>query len=116
AYRMAGDWVVHQPGAGGRVLDMTDWSLFFANVPGYGIGKVEEAASRPETRWVVLRQAHLDGHGRSSELARTLVAGRAPVARFPEHPAPRQIQVAVYDLATPPAAGVTRGARGRVGR
>jgi hypothetical protein len=110
AYRMVGDWVVHQPGAGGRVLDLTDWSLFFANVPGYGIGKVEEAAARPETRWVVLRQAHLDGHGRSGELARALVAGRAPVARFPEHPASRQIQVAVYDLTTPPAVGAARGA------
>lgn len=102
-YRMAGDWIEHQPGVEGRVLDLTDWSLFFANKPGYGIGGLDEAASRPETRWVVLRDAHLNGHGRSGTLARQIVAGREPVARFPAAPGPREIQVAVYDLATRPA-------------
>lgn len=101
-YRMAGWWLEHRvPSAAGGVLDLTDWSLFFSNQPGYGIGEAALAASLPDTRFVVLRDAHLNGHGRSSEIARALVAGRAPIARFPEHPGPRQIQVAVYDLATP---------------
>jgi hypothetical protein len=109
-YRMAGSWLEQRPEVDGRVLDLTDWSLFFANRAGYGIGKVEEASARPETRWVVLREAHLNGHGRSSAMARALVAGRSPVARFPDHPGPRQIQVAVYDLSEP--APVARGAGG----
>jgi len=103
AYRMAGYWIEHNPEADGRVLDLTDWSLYFSVKNGFGIGKVEEAAARPETRFVVVRDAHLNGHGRSSEIARELVANREPVARFPEHPAPRQIQVAIYDLTTPSA-------------
>ena len=101
-YRMAGWWLEHRdPAHSGDVLDLTDWSLYFSNQPGFGIGAVAEAAARPGTRFVVVRDAHLNGHGRSSEIARALVAERAPIARFPEHPAPRQIQVAVYDLATP---------------
>ena len=109
-YRMAGSWLQQHARPGdGRVLDLTDWSLYFANSPGFGIAGVEEAAARPETRFVVVRDAHLNGHGRSSEIARALVADRAPVARFPEHPGPRQIQVAVYDLAMPSAAPVARG-------
>jgi hypothetical protein len=105
AYRMAGWWISERPdvNADAKVLDFTDWSLFFSGKPGYGIGKVEEAAAQPETRWVVVRDAHLHGHGRSGELARALVAGREPVVRFPEHPAPHQLQVAIYDLAAPPA-------------
>jgi hypothetical protein len=103
AYRMAGSWLLQRPDtAEPRVVDLTDWSLFFSNRPGYGIGQVDEAAENPQTRFVVLRNAHLIGHGRSSEVARALVAGREPVARFPEHPGPHQVQVAVYDLAVPP--------------
>ena len=106
-YRMVGSWIAGAPETEGRVLDLTDWSLFFGNRSGFGIGKVSEAVSRPKTRWVVLRDAHLNGHGQSSKLARALIAGREPVGRFPEVVAPGQIQVNVYDLNTPPAATAT---------
>jgi hypothetical protein len=102
AYRMAGWWLARQPDAAGRVVDLTDWSLFFANRPGYGIGQLDEAAARGDARYVVVRGAHLEGHGRSGEIARTLVGDRAPAAVFPEHPAPGRLQVAVYDLRRPP--------------
>ena len=97
-YRMVGSWISGAPQTDGRVLDLTDWCLFFGNRPGYGIGKVEEAVARPELRWVVVRDAHLNGHGRSSRLARDLIDGREPVGRFPESVKPGQIQVIVYDL------------------
>ena len=103
-YRMVGGWISGAPETSGRVLDLTDWSLFFGNRPGYGIGKVDEAVGRTDIRWVVLRDAHLNGHGQSGRLARDLIAGREPVGRFPENPGPGQIQVSVYDLTTPTAA------------
>ncbi len=103
-YRMVGSWISGAPETAGRVLDLTDWSLFFGNRPGYGIGKVDEAIHRPDLRWVVLRDAHFNGHGQSSRLARELIAGREPVGRFPETIGPGQIQVIVYDLTTPTAA------------
>ncbi len=109
-YRMVGEWISGAPQTENRVLDLTDWCLFFGNRPGFGIGKVEEAAARPETRWVVLREAHLEGHGLSSRLARDLIDGREPVGRFPAEPKPGQIQVIVYDLTTPPASPSTASA------
>jgi hypothetical protein len=105
-YRMAGWWLAERPETAGRVLDLTDWSVFFSDKPGFGIGRLDEAAARPETRWVVVHNGHLNSHGRSGAVARSLVDGRQPVARFPEHPGPGQLQVAVYDLETPPAEGV----------
>ncbi len=101
-YRMAGAWIAGAPATEGRVLDLTDWSLFFGNRSGYGIGKVEEAAGKPEVRWVFAREAHLNGHGRSSEVVRSLVGGRVPVARFPGNPIPGQLQISLYDLETRP--------------
>src|SRR5262249_43990809 len=88
--------------ADGRVLDMTDWSLFFSGRSGFGFDAVGDVAGLPQPRWVVLRDAHLQGHGRSGEVARELVTGRLPVARFPEKPGPHQLQVFVYDLAQAP--------------
>jgi hypothetical protein len=101
AYRQAGSWIASQSDGNGRVLDMTDWSLFFSGRNGLGFDAVGDVASLPQTRWVVVRDAHLQGHGRSSEVARELVAGRLPVARFPENAGPEQVQVFVYDLASP---------------
>jgi hypothetical protein len=106
-YRMAGAWVAERPETEGRVLDLTDWSLFFSGRSGYGFEGVVDAAAGPETRWVLMREAHLRGHGRSNEAARALVAGLDPVARFPQETAPGQLQVLVFDLGA--AADVARG-------
>ena len=54
--------------------------------------------------WLVVREAHFLGHNRAGEIARKLVAGRQPVARFPENPGPKQVQVEVYDLNAPVSA------------
>ena len=92
------------PTTDGQVLDLTDWSLFFSDQPGYGIGKVEEAAARPETRWVVVRDAHLQRSRPLGELAPA--TGRRPRAggRFPEHPAPGSVAGRRLRPRPPPAA------------
>lgn len=100
-YRMAGSWLAEQPVAGGRVLDLTDWSLFFAERPGDTFASVLEAPHRTDIRYVVLRDSHLKSHSHYSSVVRTVLGGRRPVARFPEHPGPQQLQVAVYDLTEP---------------
>ncbi len=118
-YRMAGTWLQQRDHPDdGRVLDLTDWSLYFANYPGFGIARVEEAAARPETRFVVVRDAHLNGHGRSSEIARGLVAGREPIGALSRRgrPAPasgrdlRSRHTAARDA---PARGATPGSAAR---
>jgi Dolichyl-phosphate-mannose-protein mannosyltransferase len=100
-YRLAGLWIERQPDEGGRILDLTDWSLFFGSKEGRGYEDIDRAIAPPETRWLVLREAHLKTHNRAGEIARKLVEGRAPKARFPENPAPDQLQVLVYDLSRP---------------
>ena len=109
-YRQAGLWIEEQPGVDGRVLDLTDWSLFFGGKTGEGFEDLDHATPLPETRWLVLREAHLKGHNHAGEIARTLVEGRAPMARFPEHPAPGQLQVLVYDLSVPASPSAVAGA------
>lgn len=100
-YRQAGLWLAAVPEADGRVLDMTDWTLFFSGRGGGGFARVLDLADDPSTRYLIVRDPHLTGHLRYNEVLRGLVEGRAPLVCFPEHPAPRQLQVAVYDLAAP---------------
>lgn len=116
-YRIAGSWLHERRNDGALVLDLTEWTLFFCGRPGFGISRIAEATSRPETRWVVLRESDLTGPGRSAALARTIVAGRAPVMRCPDLAATDQLQVLIYDLATPANAttGVAAAVPGREG-
>jgi hypothetical protein len=110
-YRFAGAWLAERPDADGRVLDLTDWTLFFSGKQGDGFAAVLDALQRPATRYLVVRDAHLNGHLHYNEAVRHAIDGREPIARFPDNPTPRQIRVAVYDLAAPaPApAGVAAG-------
>ncbi|MFO0952737.1 MAG: glycosyltransferase family 39 protein [Isosphaeraceae bacterium] len=111
-YRAAGLWLSGRPEADGRVLDLTDWSLFFSGRRGAGFAEVLDAAERPGTRFLVVREAHLSGHLHYNEVLRRLVAGKEPVARFPEQPEPHQLQVGVYDLAAPTLDRVANGTAG----
>jgi 4-amino-4-deoxy-L-arabinose transferase-like glycosyltransferase len=103
-YRDAGSWLAEVKSHGdGKVLDMTNWSLYFSGMPGYPYSEVHWAAKDPETRWVVARDAHIHGRWPYSRYVRDLVGGRKPVIVFPEHPAPGQVQVLIYDRRTPDA-------------
>jgi hypothetical protein len=100
-YRDAGDWLAANARDGERVLDLTDWSLYFSGRSGYRFAHVYNAPGDPRTRWVVLRRPHLEGHWNYSSVVRDLVGERAPVALIPAEPAPGQYQLRVYDLRTP---------------
>jgi hypothetical protein len=108
SYRMAASWLEEHPEADGRVLDLTDWSLWFSGRRGAGFPQVLEAVDRPETRFLVVRDAHLNGHLHYNEVLRRRVGGRAPVARFPERRGPGRVRVEVYDLSAP-VVGVAEG-------
>ncbi|QEH37867.1 hypothetical protein OJF2_64590 [Aquisphaera giovannonii] len=97
AYRDAGDWLARHAGPGDAVLDMTDWSSFFSGRPGYRFAQVREAPGDPSLRWVVVRRPHVEGRWGYSEVVRGMIAGLQPAALVPEHPAPGQVQVEVYD-------------------
>lgn len=106
-YQSTGDWLAQHTDASGGVLDLTDWSLYFSQRPGYPFASVYQAPSHPDLRWIVARKPHVVGHWHYSQVIRDLIGDREPVAVIPAHPAHDQVQIRIYDrhaLATPSAA------------
>jgi hypothetical protein len=125
SYRDAGTWIEQATASTpGKVLDMTDWSLFFSRRPGFILKDIRTAVADPGTRWIVARNAHLRGHWVYSRLLADLVRDRRPTLLIPAHPRPGQLQIRIYDRWAPPIAAspapapttprveeLTRGAR-----
>ena len=102
-YQATGEWLSCHTGNHEHVLDLTGWPLFFSSLHGYSFANVYEAPADPATRWIVVRQPHVDGHWYYSEVIRDLIGGRAPVAQVPPRAAANQVQILIYDRLAPPA-------------
>ena len=92
------------------MLDLTDWSLFFSNRPGYIFASVYEAPLNPKTRWIVARKPHVEGHWHYSQVLRDRIGDRQPVALVPPDAGPRQVQIRIYDLRAPAGPSQTAAA------
>jgi hypothetical protein len=104
AYRDAGSWLAEvSTKSPGKVLDMTDWSLYFSRQPGFQLKDIQAATLDPNTRWIVARNAHLQGRWRYSRLVQDLIQTRQPVMTFPPDPKPGQLQIRIYDRWASPA-------------
>jgi 4-amino-4-deoxy-L-arabinose transferase-like glycosyltransferase len=111
-YRAMGEWLALNTRDGDQALDMTDWSLFFSQRPGYVFAGVHQAAAKADTRWIVVRKPHVEGRWPYSDLIRTLIGGRDPVALIPAQAGPNKVQIRVYDRRSP-AAGMAATANPR---
>jgi hypothetical protein len=107
-YRETGQWLAQNTRISDQVLDLTDWSLFYSGGPGYLFANVYEAPSNPNTRWIVVRQPHVEGHWHYSQVLRELIDGREPVALVPQQADPNQVQIRIYDLRAAPAQTATK--------
>ena len=96
-YRGAAEYLTMCVPEGEKVVDLTGWSLFYSGRPGYTFANLHEAMGDPTVTRVVVRDAHRDGPWAYCEQIRRLVGGRKPTATYPEHPAPKQPVVFVYD-------------------
>ena len=85
------------------MLDLTNWSLFFSERPGYSFAHVYEAPSDPNVRWIVVRDIHLKGHWHYSEVIRGLIGDRQPVALLPAQARGKEVQIRIYDRLAPAA-------------
>jgi hypothetical protein len=100
-YRSAARWLADHTTGREQILDLTDWSLYFSERPGYRFASVYEAPGDPSTRWVVVRKPHLTGRWYYTQVVRQLVAGIEPVAVIPDHRGPNQIQILIFDRGAP---------------
>jgi hypothetical protein len=97
-YRETGRWLARNTYDDGMVLDLTDWSLYFSDRPGYIFANVYEAPLDPKTRWIVARKPHVEGRWHYSEVLRDLIAGREPIVTLPPDAGPNRVQIRIYDL------------------
>ena len=100
-YHAAADWLTRHTRTGEHVLDLTGWPLYFSALGGYNFASVYEAPADPATRWIVVRQPHVEGHWYYSQVIRQLIGGREPVAQVPPRATPNQVQILIYDCQAP---------------
>lgn len=112
-YRDAGAWLALNAEDHERALDLTDWSLFFSQRPGYPFADVLDAPADSSLRWVVARKPDLEGHWNYSSVVRQLVGQRDPVVRIPENPEPGQLQILIFDRLGPTSQVAAMNATGQ---
>ena len=96
-FREAGAWIDHHVPQNDTILDVTGWSLFYAERPGYTFSNLGEASLDPSLRWIVVRDAHLVGPWEYCKILRKLSEGLEPVASFPPTPTRGKARVLVFD-------------------
>jgi hypothetical protein len=96
-YRDAGAWVKEHVPPGEKVADVTGLSLYYGDHPGYTFANIIDAPRDPSLRFVVVRQAHLEGPWPYCEQIRSIVGDLKPVATYPESRKPRQAKVLVFE-------------------
>ena len=101
-YETAGRWLVEHARHDERILDLTGWPLYFSRLAGYTFADIYSAPNDPSTRWIVVRQPHVEGHWLYSQVVRDLIDGREPIALVPPQVTAGQVQIRIYDRHAPP--------------
>jgi hypothetical protein len=101
AYRDAADWLVQNGNAGEKSLDVTDWCLYFGNLPGYRYAESAAAPADPSLRWVIAHAAGLEDHWNEQSVVGQLVGRREPATMIPKSAEPGRIQIWIYDRSGP---------------
>jgi 4-amino-4-deoxy-L-arabinose transferase-like glycosyltransferase len=96
-YHTAATWLARNASDGGKVLDMTDWSLYLSRRPGYHFADVYKASADQATRWIVVREPHVEGRWPYTKFIRDLIGDREPAAVIPPRARPGQLQIRIYD-------------------
>lgn len=96
-YRSAADHLAALAGSDDRILDLTDWSLFFSGRTGYQFADVFAAPGDRDTRWIVVTAPHVAGDRSFSPVLHDLIGDREPVVSIPPSPGEGRLQLRIYD-------------------
>ncbi len=96
-YKQAASFLSEAVPSDERVVDFSGWALFYGERTGYTFRQIAELPQDPKVRWVVAREAHLNGPWGYSRVLRDLTAGLKPIKVFPETAEPGTARVLVFD-------------------
>jgi hypothetical protein len=97
AYIATGDWLAYHAGDGERVIDLTDWSLYFSARQGYGLSQAGSGMADPGARWLVVHDPAHERNWQEAQLARELTRGLEPIAQIPAEPSTAGRSILIFD-------------------
>lgn len=112
-YRLAGNFILGRTAPGEPVVDVTGLAAYYGDRPAYTFATLVAAPADPRVRYVIAREAHLNGPWTYSARLRALVADRHLVKVFPEQPDPNQSKVYVFESREPAPAQAAMGPAGQ---
>jgi Dolichyl-phosphate-mannose-protein mannosyltransferase len=98
-YREAGIYLSANVPHDAKVIDLTGWSLYYGERPGYTFANLIEAMGDPSVSRIIVRDAHLEGKWEYCKQIKQLIGDHTPMTQYPEHPTGKQSIVFVYDWA-----------------
>lgn len=99
-YRQAAEFLSNRLQANEHVADLTGWTPYYADRPGYTFATINEAFHDPYLRYVVVREAHLIGPWDYCRTMERLTSGAIKIAQFPDpvsYQRPRQSRVLLFE-------------------
>ena len=96
-YRQAGSWIADHPEVDGKVLDMTDWSIFFSERQGTTFKDLPQFENDPNTRYIVVQESQLLADNHAASMLKQEIEGCPAVADY-HATKPVGNRVLIYDL------------------
>ncbi|WP_165071777.1 glycosyltransferase family 39 protein [Paludisphaera rhizosphaerae] len=97
-YWDAGRWLAGSA-KDGKILDLTDWSLYFSRRPGTTFAQVREAAADPTIRWVVATRSQIESASTYASTLRELIGDRPPIAVLAGGEGENRVQIQIFERA-----------------
>jgi len=101
-YRDAGTWVAQRVEAHGKFgekvkfVDVTGLSLYYGGADGYTFANLIDAPDDPTVKYIVVRDAHLNGPWPYCKTLKSMTEGLRLLATYPEDRKPNQAKVFIF--------------------
>lgn len=102
-YRQAAEFLLPRLEKSEHIADLTGWTPFYTDHPGYTFANINDAFADSNLRYVVVREAHLIGPWDYCRTMEKLTAGAQKIGQFPDadsYRKPRQSRVFLFEKPT----------------